>query len=152
MVDAQKIKQQDATQKLELAAKELAANFFRIVRGTGVPEYLMRKVAAFTDALDGYANAFGHLPRGDVLQAMLQYPRDPALDWESQRVDQLLAEEAICRAALQLLASGLLDERAERDKALGDLRAAVSRIVERQNLGARRRSAALEARNRKPNR
>ena len=115
------IKQQDATRKLELAARELAAIFFKIVRGIGEPEHLVRKVAAFTDAIDAYSSAFGQLPTGVVLREMLEYPRNPALDWENQRVDQLLAEEAIRRAALQLVAPGLLDQQIHREKALRDL-------------------------------
>src|SRR6185312_11208259 len=37
---AQKVKQDDAARKLELAARELTASVLRIVRGTGVPEQL----------------------------------------------------------------------------------------------------------------
>lgn len=146
----QKIKQDEATSKLEVAARELAANFFRIVRGAGEPEHLARKVAAFAEAFNAYSDTFGRPPGGDVLKTMLEYPRDPALNWENQRVDQLLAEETICRSALQFVASGLLDQQVHRKQALNDLRAAISRIAERQNMGVRQRSAAIAARTRGP--
>lgn len=58
-----------------------------------------------------YSDALGKPPSEDVLKAMLEYPRDTALNWENHRVDKLLAEEAICGAALQFVASGLLVRR-----------------------------------------
>jgi hypothetical protein len=86
--------------------------------------------------------AFGRIADGAVLSELLRLP-DHDRDLESDRLDEELLELAVCRSALQIVASTLVGQRIHRERALGDLQRQLRSVEDIRKRRSRRNHAAL---------
>jgi hypothetical protein len=125
---SEEIKKQTATLALKFSLVNLTANLIRIVRGAGKPDRLLDDIDGFLGAYKDYCVTVDRVPDGAVLSALLQFTPDQNPD--DDRLDEVLLENAICRDALQIVASSLVDQRIHREKALGELQDHLRRFVD----------------------
>lgn len=98
-----------ALDELRWPTRDLAANLLRVMRGAGKPHHLIDQLFALTAAIDRAGQVSNAWGIWTVLEEELQsvFP-----DWEKE-TDMESAENSIARGALQLLASNLLQQRAQ---------------------------------------
>jgi hypothetical protein len=123
----EEIRKSEAEERLNGPLRELAANILRVVRGAGAPERLGGQM---NDCLDAFAKdreAFGHWPAPWTLADILKIENEAevwrersGLDspdvqrWsEDGTFDRAEAIHAICKGALQMTASRLLDQKTQ---------------------------------------
>ena len=133
-----------ATSALKTALTDLAGNLIRVVRGAGKADRIANQVNAFEDAFIGYRDATGRSPDGMVLGELLQY-QEPDAICDDDRFEEVLIENAVCRAALQIVASTLLDQRTPRERALNELHDHLRRFEEVRKRARLRRQRLLRA-------
>jgi hypothetical protein len=145
---SEEIKKQTATLAFKFALVNLTANLIRIVRGGGKPDRLFDDIDGFVGAYKDYCIAFEHAPDGAVLRALLRFNPDQGPDDDG--LDEALLENAICRDALQIVASSLVDHSVQREKALGELQHHLRRFVDVRERAKKRRGRTrkLETRRR----
>jgi len=134
-------KVQEATDEVEITLIELTSNLIRVVRGAGAPYSIIKQLVALLAAIDLYSDNVGHLPSASLLSRLIRMPGADR-DLESYRYEEALADDSICRAALQIVASSLLDQNLQRKRAMGDLQMHLNVREELRN--ARRRRAVPE--------
>jgi hypothetical protein len=100
---------------------ELTANLIRVVRGAGKPELIADQLNSFAAAYNEYPKLVGRGTTPALLAELIQY-RHPDWRLDDDRLDEVILEHAICRDALQIVASALVDQRTHRDRAIGELR------------------------------
>ena len=146
------IKEQAVTLALKFALVNLTANLIRIVRGSGKPDRLFDDIEGFIGAYKDYCIALVQVPDGAMLSALLQF--NPDQNPDDDRLDEVLLENAICRDALQIVASSLVDQRVPREKALGELQHHLRRFVDVREVAKKRRARTRRpttgAKSRKP--
>jgi hypothetical protein len=122
---------------IKFALIGLTTNLLRIVRGVGKPELLVDQIDGLADVFNEYVKTYGQTPDPELLAELLRFePEEPPGDG---RFDEALFENAICRDALQVVASALLDNRLQRDKAASDYRASLAAFVDLRERRKRRR-------------
>jgi hypothetical protein len=114
------LKQQESTRQLKTALVTLTANLIRIVRGAGVPDHLLEQVRHFAEAYAAYFDAHGHEAPHGLFNEFLAFEH-PELSQNGNYADIVLTDHAICRSALQVVASSLLQQRPQLDKAWSHL-------------------------------
>jgi len=137
------IKKQTATLALQFALASLTANLIRIVGGAGKPERLFDDIDGIAGAYNDYCLVLGSVPDGAALRSLLRF--DPHQSADDDRLDEVLLENAICRDALQIVASSLVDQRIHREKAVSELQRHLRKFVDVREQAKKRRS-----RSRKP--
>jgi hypothetical protein len=135
------IKQQEASRVLKSALINLAANLMRVVRGAGNPNLITQHVEDFTEAYIFWEDAYKRLPDESVFQELLKFP-EPDLGLSEGHLEAAMLEHTICSEALQIVASTLLGQRVQRDKASADLHRSIRHeLVRRARLEKERRVA-----------
>jgi hypothetical protein len=125
---AEEIKKQKAAAALGHTLKALTANLLHIVCGAGKPEQIVDHVEAFAKSFAEYCGDTDEMPDTSILRGMIGFHPESSSDDEDRFKDALL-ENSICRYALQVVASTLLDQKIPRDNAMRELRAAM-RLIE----------------------
>jgi hypothetical protein len=133
---AAEIKKQKAAAKLGLALQDLTANLIRVVRGAGKPELIFEHVDRFVEAFAKFCDDTGEAPDPTLLRELIALPQP---NWDDDRLDEALSEQAILRHSLQIVASGLLQQRMQRDAAMNKLHDTLRRIEERRALAKKPR-------------
>jgi hypothetical protein len=134
---SEEIKKQTATLALKFALANLTANLIRIVQGAGKPDRLFDDIDGIVGAYNDYCIAVGHAPDGALLGSLLQFVlHENAGD---DHLDEVFLENAICRDALQIVASSLVDQRIHREKALGELQRHLRKFVDVREQAKKRR-------------
>jgi hypothetical protein len=109
----------DKERALRATLLELTANLMRVVRGAGKAERIAAQTNAFAIAFNEYSDIHGHGPAADLLREILHFrSNDPP---DGGLPEDTIAESAICRTALQVVASKLLDQKIPLERALGVL-------------------------------
>ena len=101
------------------ALLELTANLMRVVRGAGKAERIAAQTNAFAVAFNEYSDLHGHGPAADLLREILHFRSNDAAG--GPHPEEAIAESAICRTALQVVASKLLDQKIPLERALAVL-------------------------------
>lgn len=127
---AEEIKKQEAIAALKAALVDLAGNLIRVVRGAGRPQDIIRHLNDFASAFNGYSTAHGHGPSAHILGSMVKFDPDLDMTADDDHFDLEICEQAICRSALQIVASTLLDQRMPRSQAEGEMQNSIRRIEE----------------------
>jgi hypothetical protein len=109
------------------------------VRGAGKPDFIAEHIRDLAVAYANYCDIDERGVRADIINDMLRLEM-PELSENQDRADMMIAEHAICRAALQIAASTLVQQDRQRDNGLLDLHRA---------LDLRDRCRALRERNRR---
>lgn len=104
---------------LRAALLELTANLMRVVRGAGKAERIAAQTNAFAIAFNEYADLHGHGPAADLLREILHFRSNDSSD--GGHPEEAIADNAICRTALQVVASKLLDQKIPLERALAIL-------------------------------
>jgi hypothetical protein len=138
---AEEIKKQRATLELKFALANLTANLIRIVRGAGKPDRVFDDIDGLTGTYNDYCIAFGRPPDGPVVSALLDF--NPEQDHPNDdRLDEIQIENAVCRDALQIVASSLVDQRIHRERALHELQTHLRQFVDVRERTKKRRARA----------
>jgi hypothetical protein len=116
----QEIKQQGAAAARKDALRELTANLIRIVRGAGKPDFIAEQLRDVAQAYADFNDVYGRPLWSDECSAMLSFSM-PELPNNDDLANDLISEHALCREALQVVASTLLEQELQRKQALGDL-------------------------------
>jgi hypothetical protein len=145
---AAEIKKQQAAAKLGVALQDLTANLIRIVRGAGKPEMIFEHVDGFVEAFARFCDDTGETPDPMLLRELIALPQP---NWDDDRLDEALSEQAILRHSLQVVASELLQQRMQRDAAMNKLHDTLRRIEERRTLAKKRKRKAQKQSQPKPN-
>ena len=118
---------------IKRAIRKLAANTLRVIGGAGKPAELPAMAADFIQAISAYMEAAGHPPSGallasflDLKAARLEY-RPWAADFVPSPEDSELEDvkQLMQKAVLQIVASDLVNQISQRNKASGDHSAAL---------------------------
>jgi hypothetical protein len=133
---AAEIKKQKATAKLGWALKDLTANLIRVVRGAGKPEMIFKQVDGFVEAYATFFDDTGEAPDPALLRGLIAMPEP---NWDDDRLDEVLSEQALIRHSLQVVASGLLEQRTQRETAMNKFHDTLRRIEERRALAKKRK-------------
>lgn len=115
-----KLKQQESMRALKAALVGLTANLIRIVRGAGAPDRLLDQVREFAEAYAGFHHAHRHAAPPGLFGDLLRF-EEPELPENDDHAEIVLSDHAICRSALQVVASSLLEQRPQLDKARSEL-------------------------------
>jgi hypothetical protein len=93
----------------------LTANLLRVTRGAGNPYAIVRQATAFVEALVEYGDAAGGLFNSVEITNSLRAEPDgePMRRLKGEHLAQYLAEQAVIRGALQIVASRLLGQRTQ---------------------------------------
>jgi hypothetical protein len=118
---AAEMRQQEATRALKATMTSLTGNLIRIVRGVGKEELVLEQVRNFAHAYTAFVDAHGHEAPAGLFNELLQFEQ-PELPENDELADTILSEYAICRSALQVVASSLLDQERQQGNALSQLR------------------------------
>lgn len=138
---AEEIKKQRAAAALGHTLRTLTANLLRIVRGAGKPEQIVDHVEAFARSFTEYCKDTDEMPDTSILRGMIGFHCEPSSD-DGDRFNDGLLENSICRHALQVVASTLLDQKIPRDNAMRELRAAMRLMEDSQAKRKKRRRQA----------
>jgi hypothetical protein len=144
----EEIRKQMATLELKFALTNLAANIIRIVRGAGKPDRLFDDIEGFVGTYKDYCIALDHVPDGPVISALLEFKPDQDHS-DDNRSEEILIENAICRDALQRVASSLADQRVHRERALNELQRHLREFVDVRERAKKRRARTRRAATRK---
>lgn len=140
----QELKQQESTRALKAALVGLTANLIRIVRGAGAPDRLLDQVRKFAEAYAGFHYAHGHEAPPGLFGDLLLFEA-PKLPENDDYAEIALSDHAICRDALQVVASSLLEQRRQLDKARSELH----RLLDiRKDRRSRRKKSSVAQRRR----
>lgn len=128
-----------ARDEVESSIRELAANIMRVCRGAGSAQELAAQAKFFLEAQRAYREAFGRWVPSRELQQMLN-PKKAWQDYHPSSADREFdeidfAQDAICRAALQVTASQLLvqnPQKASGEKDITDAIVALERARGRE--------------------
>jgi hypothetical protein len=133
------LRQQESMRQLKTTLITLTANLIRIVRGAGVPDRILEQVRHFAEAYAAYFDAHGHEAPPGLINELLAF-KHPELSQNDNYADVVLTDHAICRSALQVVASSLLQQRPQLDKAWSHLHSTLDlREVRRAQRGKRGR-------------
>lgn len=142
-------------EEIGIALRALAANMLRVIRGAGKAYDLAREMNSCLKAFQAYYDAHNVWPDSFRLQKALDFDPDeysrlkPDMgeagmeQWQIER-----AENEVCRAALQVAASKLIEQRLQERQGHNDLYSAI-RLLEESRAKRRARYAA-EAKPAKP--
>ena len=117
---AQEIKQQAGAAALKDALCELTANLMRIVCGAGKPDFIAEQLREVAQAYADFNDVYGRPLWSDECSVMLSFSM-PELPNNDDLANDVILEHALCREALQIVASTLLEQELQRKQALGDL-------------------------------
>lgn len=109
------IARQRAWAEVRWAAREMAANLIRVVRGAGKPHEIGLHAQDFLDAYVRYREVTGAFPSPDDLAAALSINPDPKMltQARSDEFSRMGAEHRVVRGALQVAASRLMGQRTQ---------------------------------------
>jgi hypothetical protein len=147
---AEDIIKQRATLALKFSLINLTANLIRVVRGAGKPDRIVDYIDGFVDAFNEYYKVIGHAPTGAMLSDLIRFPDRADLKLDDDRLDEMLLEDAICRSALQMVASTLMEQRIHQEEALGELQGHLRRFVDVRERAKKRRARTRRAAAPKP--
>jgi hypothetical protein len=139
---AEEIKKQEATQALKAALVNLTGNLIRVVRGAGKPDRIIEQLHAVAVSYTEYSDAHGGEADSSVYREMLRF-ETPELPERDDRARAVLAEHAICRTALQVVASTMLEQERQQLNALGELRNRLREAEERLFTERKERARAV---------
>ena len=126
-----------AEEEIGIELRALAANMLRVIRGAGKAYDLARDMSTCLKAFQGYYDAHNVRPDSSRLQKALNFDPDeysrfnPGMDeagmeqWHIQT-----AENEVCRAALQVIASKLIGQRTQDHQGHNDLYSAIRSLDE----------------------
>lgn len=118
----EEVRNRAVSDDLTATLNQLTANLIRIVRGAGKPDRIIDDLYACAVAFTQFAKQFEREPTAEEIAAAISLHRE----LPDKATELALEEKAICRAALQIVASTLRNETIERDRALADLRSVLS--------------------------
>jgi hypothetical protein len=107
------------------------------VHGAGKPEQIVDHVEAFAKSFVKYCEDTDEMPDTSILRGMISFHCEPN-SGDEDRFNDALLENSICRHALQVVASTLLDQKIPRDNAMRELRAAM-RLIENSRAKRKKR-------------
>jgi hypothetical protein len=145
---AEEIKKQKATAALGHTLRTLTANLLRTVRGAGKPEMIFEHVDHFVKAFARFCDDNGQPPDATLLRELIALPQ-PNWNHNDDRLQEAIGEHSICQNSLQIVASALLDQQTQREKAVDDLRDTL-RIIEGQRALAKKRKRQVQKRGKRP--
>jgi hypothetical protein len=135
--DNPEIEKRKAALPIKFALIALTTNLLRIVRGAGKPDLMVDQIDGLMEVLNEYLKVYRQNPDPELIAELLRF--DPEERPSDDRFDEALSENAICRHALQVVASTLLDNKLQRDKATSDYRACLGAFVDMRERRKRRR-------------
>jgi hypothetical protein len=121
---SQEIQEQVAARALKDALINLTGNLIRVVHGSGKPERIMEHLWALVAVHVAYVDIHGRDPTPDVLHEMLRL-KDHELPADEHPSDMVFVERAVCRSALQIVASTLLEQERQLENDTADLHRAL---------------------------
>jgi hypothetical protein len=133
---------------LDWTLRDLAANLLRVAGGAGAPAEIPAQAYALVEALEQYRQAFGNFPPGDeVAHGLATDPYlGPGHPPVQQRLEDMRAEQAVLRSAVEVAAARLLmeagKEAAGRQKLGGSVKAMDRLRRHRRRLRLAARAAA----------
>ena len=133
------IEKERATVALKFALVNLTANLIRVVRGAGKPDRIVDYIDGFVDTFNEYYRTVGSVPSGGLLGELIRLPDRADLNLDDNRLDEVMLEDAICRSALQMVASTLMDQRIHQERALGELQGQLRQFVDIRERAKRRK-------------
>jgi hypothetical protein len=137
----QSIKEQELARALKSSLRNLTGNLIRIARGAGKPEMLVEQLNAVGHAHNAFSEFHGHNARPELLREFLDFsPIEETANDDAY--EALLCVNAICRAAMQVVASTLVDQHRQQQNALAELRVRVEMEERRSARRAKERRRA----------
>jgi hypothetical protein len=124
---AAEIKKLKASAALEHSLRALTVNLLRVVCGAGRPEQIAEHVEIFAKSFADYCDETREVPDPLLLRDMIVFAREPDIS-DNNRFEEGILENSICRHALQVVASTLIDQKINCDGALSDLRGAMQML------------------------
>jgi hypothetical protein len=115
------MRQQASTRELKAALIGLTANLIRIVRGAGAPDRLLEQVRNFAEAYASFVDVHGRDAHPHLFNELLPFGHPEELPEDDDYAMRVLSDYEICQSALQVVASSLLQQRPQLDKAWSDL-------------------------------
>jgi hypothetical protein len=144
-----------AEEEIGIELRALAANMLRVIRGAGKPYELVRDMSSCLKAFQAYYDAHSVWPDSYRLQKVLDFDPDeysrlkPDMDEAAMEQWHIkTAENEVCRAALQIVASKLIGQRTQEHQGHSDLYSAFRSLDESRE--KRRARYAAEAKQAKP--
>jgi hypothetical protein len=136
----EEIEKKRATVALKFALVNLTANLIQVVSGIGKPDRIVDFIDGFVDTINEYYKTVGSMPTVALLGELIGFPGRADLNPGDHRLDEVILEDAICRSALQLVASTLMDQRIHQERALGEMQAQLRRFVDIRERAKRRKT------------
>lgn len=125
------IKEHEATRALKQALVKLAANLIRVVRGAGNPDLIMQHLRDTAVAYINWEDVHRRPATAGELGNLLDFP-EPKLIGNEWSDGTVMTEYAICRNALQIVASTLLGQQRQCANAHMALRQVIESELERR--------------------
>jgi hypothetical protein len=135
---AEELEAQKAALALKFALIDLTANLLRIVGGAGKPHRVIDQIDGLQDIINEYINVCGRDPERALVNELRCFAPEESFGLNNH--DEAKLETAICRDALDVIASSLLDEKIQRDRAAGNFRAGLRAFVDLRERRKRRGS------------
>jgi hypothetical protein len=129
-----------ATVALKFALVTLTANLIQVVSGAGKPDRIVDFIDGFVDTFNEYYKTVGSLPADALLGELIGFPDRADLNPDEHRLDEVILEDAICRSALKMVASTLMDQRIHQERALGEMQEQLRRFVDIRERAKRRKT------------
>jgi len=149
-------------EEVGIVLRAVAANLLRVIRGAGKPYDLSREMRGCLQAFKAYYDAHDQWPDSFRLQKEVDFDsgeysrlRSDMTDREMEQWEIERAENEICRAALQIVASKLIDQPLQERRGNDDLYSAIrsleeSRAKRRARYAAEAKPVKPQKRNKKP--
>jgi hypothetical protein len=144
-----------AEEEIGIELRALAANLLRVIRGAGKAYDLARDMSSCLKAFQVYYDTHNVWPDSYRLEKALDFDPDEYSrlkpDMDEAAMDQWqikTADNEVCRAALQIVASKLIGQRTQEHQGHSDLYSAIRSLDESRE--KRRARYAAEARPTKP--
>jgi hypothetical protein len=132
----QEIKKRETAAAVTSELRDFAANFLRVVRGAGDTFRLWHGMKSCSEAAEAFYKAHGEWPSAQLIHDALdqRLAHDESRPLVKERLgneyptERDMAIDAICRAALQIVASTLVDQPTQRSGAEHALHAATEEL------------------------
>lgn len=137
----------EALNSLNWRLRELAGNLLRMIRGSGGTHLIGIQAKALVDAIVSYHEKVGAYPAAHEIAAPLSIAHEPEVieGMDEEACEEVHAQQAVIRGALQLAASRLLVQPLQGLRGERDMERGMRRYAEARSEKRRRRMAEVKA-------
>jgi hypothetical protein len=119
-----------ATNRLQWALRDVAANLMRIAGGAGKPLLLLKQLSDLLKAVQTYTRTTGHSPAPEFLADVIAVRPDPGIlrtRWSDRALYD--AEQQLIEAALHMAAARLLDQRVQEHSGRKNMQRSIDDLI-----------------------